>query len=79
MQIVKINLVGVVAGHGIDYHFNAPPQPDTDFDYNSQYFPFNYQVAKNQELIVKYMLSDGSVHEEPVNVGTTALTYTITY
>jgi len=80
LDVIKVNVLGLVKDEGIDYNFATPPLGSTSINfYGYDYFPGSYAVAQNQQLIVKYMLSDGSVHQETVNVGAEDITYTITY
>ncbi|NDI99945.1 hypothetical protein GWA97_12715 [Flavobacterium sp. LaA7.5] len=81
-SIRKVNVIGLVNESYTDFDFNNIPT-DTSMQNNGQYdynnFNHIYSVAKNQVLLVKYMLSDYSVYEVEVPVGDENLEYTITY
>lgn len=76
--LLKLNILGVVSDNYVDYNFTLPPQEDDDV-IGEYYFDGNYTVAPNQDVLIRYMLTDGTVMEETVHIGTQDLTYTLTY
>ncbi|AXG74464.1 carboxypeptidase regulatory-like domain-containing protein [Flavobacterium arcticum] len=79
-RISKVNVVGLVNESYTDYDFNYI-NDNYRYDLSDYYSDYTniYTVAKNQTLIVKYMLTGYSVHEVEIPVGEENLEYTITY
>lgn len=79
-SIIKLNVIGMVNESYTDYDFSYI---NDMYEYSFSDFNFQntlrYYVATNQTLVVKYMLSDYSVHEFQLQLGEDDIEYTITY
>lgn len=69
---VKIGLIGLVADNWIDNNFTVVPQ-DPVWPLNQT----NFTVAPNQVIKLKYLLSDGSVHEREITIGNEDVIYNL--
>ena len=76
-SIVKINALGLTDNNTIDYNFEKLYTNKTDdYIYN---IVTEYNVAKNQEVTIKYLLSNGTVNQVKVPVGQENVTYKLNY
>lgn len=74
-QLNRLIILGKANPEMIDYDFDA-----TKLEPNSDYYPFSdtiYSVAKNQVVLVKYLLRDGITRQVEVPVGDEDLTYNL--
>ena len=68
-----ISFEGLVDDNNTNYNF---PEPSQDY-YDYYDYETTFNVAKNQVLILKYIMDGGQVHEVQIPVGEESLTYTI--
>jgi len=78
-SIIKIRPLGLVQYSEIEYDpdfFGTVDNEDQYFDPDNRLY---YVVAKNQDLVIKYVLQDNTVHDVHVPVGAEDLTYNLEY
>lgn len=74
VTVKNIEVKGLVNDKSIDYNFAEPGYEDFYFYYDGQ---GDFQVAKNQVVILKYLLSDGSTGEVEITINEADVTYTL--
>jgi len=80
IPLVNLQVTGQLQESVVDY---SAMLLDDSFNpeetYTNGYIPTEYMVAKNQTLILKYLLADGTISELNVPVGTENLTINLEY
>ena len=80
IPLLKLKVAGLIQNNTIDYSLQSVEDLFTiEQNYGYDYIPTDYIVAKNQELIIKYLLADGSVHELNIPVATENVTINLEY
>jgi hypothetical protein len=78
-SIVKLRPVGLVQYSQLEYDPASFPDISQEDQYYDPYNRLNYLVAKNQDLVLKYLLEDNTVHEVRVPIGTEDVTFNLEY
>ena len=78
-SIIKIRPLGLVQYNEIEYDPEYFGTVDPEDHYYDPFNRLDYVVAKNQDLVIKYVLQDNTVHEVHVPVGAEDLTYNLEY
>jgi len=80
IPLLKLKVTGLIQNNTIDYSLQSIEDSfNLGENYSYDYITTDYIVAKNQELMIKYLLADGSVHEINVPVGTENATINLEY
>ncbi len=74
ITIKNIEIKGLVNDKKIDYNFTETDHEDYYFYYGGQ---VGFQVAKNQTVTLKYLLSDGRTGEVEIPINEVDATYTL--